>query len=133
VRDAHWKELHAEHAAARAALIESLEAIEERARDPLRLKQRMRKHPVLFAGIAAGAGALLVRLVMGGRDAAPATREAPHRPRAEPPDLLETLRDAALRVATPWVTRFVDEHLAAAERADEAHVTNGADTATPSS
>ena len=133
-RDRHWKELRAERAAARAALVESLDAIEARARDPLRLKERMRKHPILFAGIAAGAGALLVRLFMGGRDAAPAPamRESPSPPRAERPDLIDTLRDAALRAATPWVTRFVDEHLAAAECADQGHVTNGAETATPS-
>jgi len=132
-RDRHWRELRAERAAARAALVESLDAIEARARDPLRLKKRMREHPILFAGVAAGAGALLVRLFLGGRDAAPApaVREAPSRPRAERPDLLETLRDAALRVATPWVTRLVDEHLAATERADEAHATNGAESAAP--
>jgi hypothetical protein len=133
VSDSHWKELRAERAAARAALVASLDAIEARASDPLRLKQRMRKHPVLYAGVAAGAGALLIRLFMGGRDAepAPAARDAPSRPRAERPDLLETLRDAALRVATPWVTQFVDEHLGEAERADGAHVTNGSESATP--
>jgi hypothetical protein len=131
--DPHWKQLRAERAAARAELVASLDALETRARDPLRLKERMRKHPILFAGVATVAGALLVRLVMGGRDAAPApaAREAPGRPRRERPDLIDTLRDAALRVAAPWVTRFVDEHLAAAEHADEGHVTNGAESATP--
>ena len=131
--DPHWKHLRAERAAARAALVESLDALEARARDPLRLKERMRKHPILFAAGAAVAGAVLVRLVMGGRDAAPApaAREAPSPPRRERPDFIDTLRDAALRVAAPWVTRFVDEHLAAAEHADEGHVTNGAETSTP--
>jgi hypothetical protein len=133
VSDKHWKELRAERAAARAALVESLDAIEARASDPLRLKQRMRKHPILFAGVAAAAGAIFVRIFMGGRDAAPApaATDASRRSRAERPDLLETLRDAALRAAQPWVTRFVDEHLGPAQRADEAHVTNGAESAAP--
>jgi hypothetical protein len=133
-RDRHWESLRAERAAARAALVASLDKIEERARDPFRLKERMRKHPVLFTGIAAGAGALLVKMILGARDAAPAppARDAGARSRDEAPDLLETLRDAALRVATPWVTRYVEEHFGRRDVADEVHTANGTDAGRPS-
>jgi hypothetical protein len=39
-------------------------------------------------------------------------RSEPPAKRTEPgAELFDSLRDAALRVATPWITRFVDEHL----------------------
>ena len=132
-RDEHWRQLRAERAAARAALVSSLDAIEARASDPLRLKERMRKHPVLFAGVAAGAGALLIKMIMGGRDPAPApeSRESESRARVDGPDLMETLRDAAVRAAAPWVTRFIVEHLEQRGGVDDVCATNGTETERP--
>jgi hypothetical protein len=108
-----WERLRAERAATRTSLVRSLHALEVRARDPFRLKEKVRKHPYLAAGIAAGAGAVLVNLLMpkgssdsGKSDAADADAKDDGGSR-----VFDSLRDAALRVAAPWVTRFVSEHL----------------------
>lgn len=108
-----WARLRAERAATRASLVRSLHALEARARDPFRLKEKFRKHPYVAAGIAAGAGAILVNLLMpkgpsdaGKSDAADADAKEDGGSR-----VFDSLRDAALRVAAPWVTRFVTEHL----------------------
>jgi hypothetical protein len=124
--DPEWERLVAERVAVRRALVESLDALEARARDPFRLKRAIRRHPVLTAGIAAGAGALLVRLVVG-RGSVP-----PSRPDAAPREsdrgsapLVDSLLDLARRAATPWVARFVAEHFA--PRPAERSEANGAE------
>jgi len=110
-----WARLCAERAASRASLVQSLHALDARARDPFRLKEKMRKHPLLVAGIAAGAGALLVNFLMprGSPDAGE-RRDADAGADKEDdggPGVFDSLRDAALRVAAPWVARFVAERI----------------------
>ncbi len=111
--DEELARLRAERAIARAELVRTLDGLEARARDPFRLKETIRRHPVLVAGIAAGVGALLVNVFARGREPppAPTRREEPssgsdHRSR----DLLDALREVALQIATPWLTRLVEKH-----------------------
>jgi hypothetical protein len=110
-----WARLRAERAATRASLARSLHALDVRARDPFRLKEKIRKHPYLVAGIAAGAGAVLVNLLMpkGSSDAGKrcADDDADAGDDGGGSRVFDSLRDAALRVATPWITRFVAERL----------------------
>lgn len=114
-RAVEWERLLAERALARCELVRNLDALEERARDPFRLKQRIRRHPVLAAGVAAAAGALAVRVLFGRREPEADPRRPPpssSAPADDGPDLLRALGDAAVRVATPWIARLLDEHLA---------------------
>ena len=110
-----WERLRAERAAARASLAQSLHALDVRARDPFRLKEKIRKHPYLVAGIAAGAGAVLVNLLMpkgssdGGKRGADDGADAGDAGGGS--RVFDALREAALRVAGPWLTRFVAERL----------------------
>jgi len=108
-----WARLVAERAAARASLARSLHALDVRARDPFGLKAKVRKHPYLVAGIAAGAGAVLVNLLMpkGGPDSGKGGEVDGGAARDDGPNAFDKLRDAALRVAAPWVTKFVTERL----------------------
>lgn len=115
--DDDWDDLLAERAAARNELVRALAALDARMRDPLRIKETIRRHPLVAAGVAAGAGALLVRAFIpsGGRD----TRagDGPEGPPA--PSLLDEWSDAAIRAAGPLLARFVqDQLLAAAETAE---------------
>lgn len=111
-RRREWDRLRAERAALRGDLAANLAALEARARDPFGLREKIRRHPVAAAAMAAGAGALLVRVLVPG---APARCDGSHAGRAAPPDesapLLDALRDALLRAAAPWIRRFVDEYL----------------------
>ena len=112
-RREEWHRLHAERAAARAELVSALDALDARARDPFGLKEKFRKHPVLFAGAAAGAAALLAGLIArGGSGREPSADDAARAPRRdEPSPLVDALREAAMRLALPWITRFLAEHL----------------------
>ncbi len=110
-----WDRLVAERAAARARLARSLDLLAVRAKDPLRLKETIRRHPIVAAGLAAGAGALLVRLLLRGpaREEEKAAR-VERTPEDDAPSIFDALRDAAIRAAAPYVARFVDEHLGGA-------------------
>jgi hypothetical protein len=109
-RRQEWERALAERATARAALVAALERLDARARDPLGLKEAYRRHPYVFAGVAAGAGALLGGLLAPGPKAR--AEEPGREPRGHSDPLLDALRDALVDVATPWITGFVEEHLA---------------------
>lgn len=114
-----WDRLRTERAALRAQLSGSLDGLSERAHDPFGLKAKFQRHPLLFAGLAAGAGALLVNLLVPrGAPGDERSRAAPRED--EGPDLLGSLRDTALRALTPWLTQFLQEHLGDVLAAEEA-------------
>jgi hypothetical protein len=110
-----WARARAERAALRADLSRTMSTLDARARDPFGLKEKIRKHPVLAAGIAAGAGAVLVNLLVGrgggggGDRRDDEERGGPSRNGDSP--ALDALRDVAVRVATPWITGWIAEHL----------------------
>lgn len=116
-----WARVTAERAALRADLSRTMTTLDARARDPFGLKEKIRKHPVLAAGIAAGAGAVLVNLFVGrgGGDERRDSAEAGGPSRNGNSPALDALRDVALRVATPWITRWVAENLGEPAPADE--------------
>jgi len=127
-----WERLRAERAATRASLVQSLHALDVRARDPFGLKEKVRKHPYLVAGIAAGAGAVLVNLLMpkgssdGGKGRA--ADDVDSADDGVGSRVFDSLRDAALRVVTPWITRFVAERLGRYVDLGEAPETDGSET-----
>jgi hypothetical protein len=112
-RNGELETLRAERAAARGELVRSLEALQERARDPFRLKETIRRHPALSAGVAAGAGALLLNLLAGRRtsDRRACSGSAASKIHRGDSDLFAVLRDLAVKTATPWIDRFIDEHV----------------------
>jgi hypothetical protein len=119
-----WDRLRTERAALRAQLTGTLDCLTDRAKDPLGLKARFRRHPWVFAGLAAGAGALLVNLLVP--RSSPRDESSPAPPRdaaADGPDLLGSLRDTALRALAPWLTRFLEEHLGSLLAAGETEET----------
>ena len=60
-------------------------------------------------------GAILVNLLFPGRKRRAAGGEEAERPAPERrgPSIFDSVRDALLRAATPWITRFVAEKIAA--------------------
>lgn len=121
-RKAEWETIRNERAAARSELVRAIGAVEARAKDPFGVKEKFRRNPALFAGLAAGVGAILVRLLVPGasrkreeaeeaEEAAARREECAARPADAASPIFTALRDAALRVATPWIARFVAEHL----------------------
>jgi hypothetical protein len=126
-RREEWARLRAERAALRETFVQSVHALEVRAQDPFGLKEKVRRHPFLAAGLAAGAGAILVNLLMPRRSADAGNGEAARTDakddRGSP--VFDALRDAALRVAGPWVTRFVADHLGPRAERGEPSETNG--------
>jgi hypothetical protein len=116
-----WARARAERAVFRADLARTMTTLDARARDPFGLKEKVRRHPVLAAGIAAGAGAILVNLLVRGgadddrRDAGEGG--SPSRNGDSP--ALDALRDVAVRVATPWITSWIAEHLGEPARPGE--------------
>jgi hypothetical protein len=119
---AELERLKAERAEIRRELASAVDSLHARARDPFGLKAQIRKHPVLAASLAAGAGAILVNLLLppGGQGGGPAAHNGePGASSNGRPSILDSLRDKALEVATPFIAQFVEEHLGGVLRPDE--------------
>ena len=116
-----WEVLRAERALARRRWRSAADELAERAHDPFGLGKLIKDHPVAAAGIGAAAGALLVKLFLGrsgkSRDGASQRSGASHdddtaeRPAANVWSTI--LRDAALRIAVPWIIDWVKEKFGA--------------------
>ncbi len=104
-----WEVLRAERRLARGRWRSASDGLAARARDPLGLGTLVQDHPIVATGIGAAAGALLVKLFLGGagarRDDAP-PRDGAGRPQSV---LSAVLRDAALGIAVPWLLRTLKE------------------------
>jgi hypothetical protein len=96
-----WEGLRAARALARSRWRAASGALSARAKDPLGLNGAIHDHPIAAAGIGAVAGALLVKVLLGGP-----RREASGGPAA---GWIGALRDAALGVAVPWLLRVLQE------------------------
>jgi hypothetical protein len=94
-----WEVLRAARGLARSRWRDASGALAARAKDPLGLSRAVHDYPIAAAGIGAMAGALLVKVLLGGR-----RREAEAPPAA---GWAGALRDAALGVAIPWLLRVL--------------------------
>lgn len=102
-----WEALRAERALARRRWRSAADGLAARARDPLGLAGLVGGHPIASAGIGAALGALLLRLFLRGRARRKEGRE--HGSARPQSSWTTTLRDALLRVALPWLVRYVKE------------------------
>lgn len=106
-----WERLCAERQALRDTLTSIKADADHRLRDPFGMKEAVRRHPILSAALAAGAGAVLVNVLLPpGREDGKDGGKAPKDDGALGP-ILESLRDVALRVATPWIVDLVSRHV----------------------
>jgi hypothetical protein len=110
-RETEWREewavLRAERERARRRWRSAADGLAEQARDPLGLGRLVRGHPVAAAGLGAAAGALLVKLLLGGAKSARDRRaRGDHAAR---PAWSKVLLDAALGVAMPWLLRTLKD------------------------
>lgn len=123
-RETEWREeweiLRAERDLARRRLRGAADGLAARAKDPLGLRTFVREHPVAATGIGAAAGALLVKMLLGG--ARPPRDDEPHGNGAAPPARAwsAVLRDAALGIAVPWLLRVLKERVGRALDPDPA-------------
>ena len=108
--------LRSEVAAARDGVRETLAACSQEARDPFRVKERVRAHPFLTAGVAAGAGYLLYRLRRRRSRADDAPPDAPKRA----PGVLESAAAGAAKSLTPLALSMIREWIVSrvADRSD---------------
>lgn len=113
-----WEVLRAERAVARRRWRSAADELTERAHDPFGLRKLIADHPVVATGIGAAAGALLVKLLFGrsgkSRDGSSQRNGAPHddddTAKGPAANVWSTiLRDAALRIAVPWLLNWVRE------------------------
>ena len=97
-RRAEWDLLLEERAALRGDLARTLGALDAKARDPRGLREMFRRQPLLYAGIAAAVGAVLVGVLMPGRSAKRDVEPPPPRDPSSP------IVAAPLRTGTTTVT-----------------------------
>jgi hypothetical protein len=104
-----WDRLLAQRAAARERAARAASDFVARARDPFGLKAAVREHPYVAAGAAAAIGAVLVNLFFGGGRAAADDDGEPARRGSR---VVDSVWDAALRAAAPWLANLLREKLA---------------------